>query len=153
MTKTYYVSQTEDKYIIYKDLADLNIYIDTEGLTRGEIENIGDVFVSNNEILQIDLDCVPYSEIIGLICAIKTTHLNSLKIKIVERQRAGDEYIFKLAQQLSNLGSANRRKKKALRQADKDLKFLRNALEETQKHNEYLKKEIKLLSERSTTRL
>lgn len=52
---------------------------------------------------------------------------------------------LKLSHQLSKLDTSNRRKKKALRQADKDLKFLRNALDEAQEENEELKDTIREL--------
>lgn len=56
-----------------------------------------------------------------------------------------EEKILKLTQQWANLNEANRRKKKALRQANKDLEFLRKALEEAQETNRYLRSELKLL--------
>ena len=56
-----------------------------------------------------------------------------------------EEKILKLTQQWANLNEANRRKKKALRQANKDLEFLRKSLDEAQETIIYLRKEINLL--------
>lgn len=140
MAKTYYVSQTEDYYIIYKNDDALNIFIDETRTPREEVETIGEVFVSNNEIVQVDLECTPFHELVPLLYAIKRMHLYQFETKTINRDNMTNDNILKLIQRVSDLDAANRRKKKALRQADKDLKFLRNALSETQKHNEYLKK-------------
>lgn len=140
MTKTYYVSQTEDYYIIYKDYAAVNIFIDETDTPREEVESIGNVFVSNNEIAQIDLECVAFYEMVPLLYTIKTMHFYQLETKTIRRDKMNADRILKLTQRVSDLDIANRRKKKALRQADKNLKFLRQSLEETQRSNEYLKK-------------
>lgn len=132
MTKTYYVSQTEDYYIIYTEADALNIFADKIGKPLNEIEGIGDVFVSNNEIIQVDLECVPFYELMPLLYTVNTMHLYQFKTQTISRDKMTDDPILKLRQRLSDLDIANRRKKKALRQADKDLKFLRRALEDAQ---------------------
>lgn len=148
MSKTYYVSQTEDYYIIYTRADELNIFADKIGKPLNEIEGIGDVYVSNNEIIQTDLECVPLHELLPLLHTIKTMHLYQFETQTISRDKMTDDPILKLSQRLSDLDIANRRKKKALRQADKDLKFLRNTLEGTQRENEYMKALFKLNAQR-----
>lgn len=147
MTKTYYVSQTEDYYIIYTEADALNIFADEVGTPLKEIEGIGDVFVSNNGITQVDLECVPFRELIELLYTIEKMYIYQIETRTIKRDKMNTSHILKLNERLSDLDTANRRKKKALRQADKDLKFLRKSLDEVQKDKEYLKKEVKLLTE------
>lgn len=132
MTKVYHVSQTEGYYIIYSKYEAVKIFSDETGTPRDEIEEIGEVFVSNNEITQTDLYCVPFHELVPLLYTIKIMHLYQFETKTISRDKMNDDHILKLTQRLSDLDASNRRKKKALRQADKDLKFLRRALEDAQ---------------------
>lgn len=152
MSKTYYGRQTEDYYIIYKDFFEVNVYADKTATPRDEIDDIGSVYVDNNGNAEISLRGIPLNEMAYLTNLVREAYQKQLMVLTINRDKASFR-ILKMTQQLSDLDIANRRKKKALRQADKDLKFLRKSLDEAQKHNEYLEKEIKLLVKQMETRL
>lgn len=133
MSKTYYVSQTENHYIIYKDFSAPNIFADKTRTPRDEIEDIGNVYVDNNGNAEINLRNIPLDEMTEVTKWVREAHQKQLESMTVRRDKVKNSRILKLTQQVSELDIANRRKKKALRQADKDLKFLRSALEDAQK--------------------
>lgn len=141
MTKTYYVSQTETHYIIYKDFFEVNVFADKTTTPRDEIEDIGNVYVDNNGNVEISLRGIPLNEMSRVTALVQEAYQKQLTHMTIRRDELKNARILKLTQRLSDLDISNRHKKKALRQADKDLKFLRSALDESyQEYNNVLKR-------------
>lgn len=153
MTKTYYVSQTEDYYIIYKDFSNLNVFADKTTTPRDEIDDIGNVYVDNNGNTEISLRGIPLNEMSRVTALVQKAYQKQLSHMTISRDEMKKDRILKLTQRLSDLDISNRRKKKALRQADKDLKFLRNALNETQEEIKRLRLQNGKLEEVNTIKL